>query len=262
MNQKIEIENRNQQMNWGIEMENRNWKLKLLGMFSSIGIVFLIFWILVDIFICKIDISDSDSENTNSDSENTNPKIENEIQNSGRLPGDDVEASGFAGNWNEDFDNENEIQILNLTMVEYSRPPFFNLTEAERKTIQYIVAGEAKGEPMEGKMAVAQCILHGMVKSNWSAERVRIEYQYSGWDDELENVNPEAWAEVVEAVSRVFDDGELISDKPILYFYAPKRVSSDWHESLNFSCELSNHRFFYLDEDVNADWFLNLRKDV
>ena len=101
-----------------------------------------------------------------------------------------------------------------------------------------------------------------MVKSDWSAERIRIEYQYSGWDDELENVNPEAWAEVVEAVSRVFDDGELISDKPILYFYASDITSSSWHESLNFSCELSNHRFFYLDEDVNADWFLNLRKDV
>ena len=147
-------------------------------------------------------------------------------------------------------------------MVEYSRPPFFNLTEADRKTIQYIVAGEAKGEPMEGKMAVAQCILHSMVKSNWSAERVRIEYQYSGWDDELENVNPEAWAEVVEAVSRVFDDGELISDKPILYFYAPEYSSGKWHETLEFSFELSGHRFFYLDEDVNADWFLNLRKDV
>ena len=236
-------------------MENRNWKLKLLGMFSSIGIVFLIFWILVDIFICKIDISDSDSENTN-------PKIENEIQDDGRLPGDDVEASGFAGNWNEDFDDENEIQILNLTMVEYSRPPFFNLTKAERKTIQYIVAGEAKGEPMEGKMAVAQCILHGMVKSGWSAERVRIEYQYSGWDDELENANPEAWAEVVKAVSRVFDDGELISDKPILYFYAPNVVSSSWHESLNHAVTIGGHRFFYLDKDVNADWFLNLRKDV
>ena len=236
-------------------MENRNWKLKLLGMFSSIGIVFLIFWILVDIFICKIDISDSDSKNTN-------PKIENEIQNSGRLPGDDVEASGFAGNWNEDFYNENEIEILNLTMVEYSRPPFFNLTEAERETIQYIVAGEAKGEPIEGKMAVAQCILHGMVKSGWTAEKVRIEYQYSGWDDELENVNPEAWAEVVEAVSRVFDDGELISDKPILYFYAPKHSDGKWHKTLEFAFEISGHRFFYLDEDVNADWFLNLRKDV
>lgn len=236
-------------------MENRNWKLKLLGMFSSIGIVFLIFWILVDIFICKIGISDSDSENAI-------PKIENKIQDDGRLPGDDVEASGFAGNWNEDFYNENEIEILNLAMVEYSHPPFFNLTEADRKTIQYIVAGEAKGEPMEGKMAVAQCILHGMVKSNWSAERVRIEYQYSGWDDELENANPEVWAEVVEAVSRVFDDGELISDKPILYFYAPDITSSSWHESLNHAVTIEGHKFFYLDEDVNADWFLNLRKGV
>ena len=243
-------------MNWRIEMENRNCvyghEELISGIWIGICIGLLISALIFGIFGCgfgfEIDFGKSNSEN--------------EIQNSSRLPGDDVEASGFAGNWDEDFYNENETQILDLAMVEYYRPRFFNLSDAERKTIQYIVAGEAKGEPIEGKMAVAQCILHGMVKSNWSAERVRIEYQYSGWDDELENVNPEAWAEVVEAVSRVFDDGELISDKPILYFYAPKRVSSDWHESLNFSCELSNHRFFYLDEDVNADWFLNLRKDV
>lgn len=255
MNQKIEIENRNQQMNWGIEMENRNQKLNLdfvSAFWIGIGFGFLILALIFGIFSYgfgfEIDFGKPDS------------KIE--IQNSGRLPGDDIEASGFAGNWNGNFDTENEIEILDLKMVEYSRPPFFNLTEAERKTIQYIVAGEAKGEPMEGKMAVAQCILHGMVKSNWSAERVRIEYQYSGWDDELENVNPEAWAEVVEAVSRVFDDGELISDKPILYFYAPKHSDGKWHKTLEFAFEISGHRFFYLDEDVNADWFLNLRKDV
>lgn len=258
MNQKIEIENRNQQMNWGIEMENRNYKYKFEELFSviwiGIGFGFLILALIIGIFsygfgfeirICK-----------------SNPKIENKIQDSGRIKGDNIEATGYAGNWNGNFDIENENQILDLAMVEYYRPRFFNLTEADRKTIQYIVAGEAKGEPMEGKMAVAQCILHGMVKSNWSAERVRIEYQYSGWDDELENVNPEAWAEVVEAVSRVFDDGELISDKPILYFYAPNVVSSSWHESLNHAITIGGHRFFYLDEDVNADWFLNLRKDV
>ena len=257
MNQKIEIENRNQQMNWGIEMENRNQKLNLdfvSAFWIGIGFGFLILALIIGIFsygfgfeieICK-----------------SNPKIENKIQDSGRIKGDDIEATGYAGNWNEDFDNENGIEILDLAMVEYSQPRFFNLTETDRKTIQYIVAGEAKGEPIEGKMAVAQCILNGMVKSGWSAERVRIEYQYSGWDDELENVNPEAWAEVVEAVSRVFDDGELISDKPILYFYAPDITSSSWHESLNHAVTIGGHRFFYLDEDVNADWFLNLRKDV
>ena len=243
-------------MNWGIEMENRNYKYRheelISGIWIGICIGFLILALIIGIFSYgfgfEIDFGKSDS------------KIE--IQNSGHFPGDDVEASGFAGNWNEDFDNKNEIQILDLAMVEYSRPPFFNLTETDRKTIQYIVAGEAKGEPIEGKMAVAQCILHGMVKSGWSAERVRIEYQYSGWDDELENTNSEAWAEVVEAVSRVFDDGELISDKPILYFYAPNVVSSSWHESLNHAVTIGGHKFFYLDEDVNADWFLNLRKDV
>ena len=236
-------------------MENRNWKSNLdfvSTFWIGIGFGFLILALIFGIFSYgfgfEIDFGKSDS------------KIE--IQNSGRLLGDDAEASGFAGNWNGNFDIENENQILELTMVEYSRPPFFNLTETDRKTIQYIVAGEAKGEPIEGKMAVAQCILHGMVKSDWSAECVRIEYQYSGWDDELENANPEAWAEVVEAVSRVFDDGEMISDKPILYFYAPNVVSSSWHESLNHAVTIGGHRFFYLDEDVNADWFLNLRKDV
>ena len=258
MNQKIEIENRNQQMNWGIEMENRNYKYKFEELFSviwvGIGFGFLILALVIGIFsygfgfeieICK-----------------SNPKIENKIQDSGRIKGDDIEATSYAGNWNGNFDIENENQILDLAMVEYYRPRFFNLSDAERKTIQYIVAGEAKGESIEGKMAVAQCILNGMVKSNWSAERVRIEYQYSGWDDELEKSNPEAWAEVVEAVSRVFDDGELISDKPILYFYAPNVVSSSWHESLNHAVTIGGHKFFYLDEDVNADWFLNLRKDV
>ena len=58
------------------------------------------------------------------------------------------------------------------------------------------------------------------------------------------------------------DDGELISDKPILYFYAPKYSDGKWHKTLEFAFEISGHRFFYLDEDVNADWFLNLRKDV
>ena len=237
-------------------MKNRNYKYRheelISGIWIGICIGFLILALIFGIFSYgfgfEIDFRKSNSET--------------EIQNSSRLPGDNVEALGFAGNWDEDFDNENENQILDLTMVEYSQPPFFNLTEVDRKTIQYIVAGEAKGEPIEGEMAVAQCILNGMVKSGWSAERVRIEYQYSGWDDELENTNSEAWAEVVEAVSRVFDDGELISDKPILYFYAPDITSSSWHESLNHAVTIGGHRFFYLDEDVNADWFLNLRKDV
>lgn len=240
-------------------MKNRKNKYKIVELILKIWIGFLF---LTLIFLIWLFIHDFGFDFLKSEFGFENQKSRIEIQDSDYLSGCNVEASGYAGNWDGNFDIENENQILDLAMVEYSRPRFFNLTETERKTIQYIVAGEAKGESMEGKMAVAQCILHGMVKSGWSAERVRIEYKYSGWDDELEKSNPEAWAEVIEAVSRVFDDGELISDKPILYFYAPKYSSGEWHETLEFSFELSGHRFFYLKEDESADWFLNLRKDV
>lgn len=161
------------------------------------------------------------------------------------------------GNNSEVINSKNQNQ-LDLYMTEYDKP-FYPITEDDRYVIECIVAGEAKGEPTEGKMAVAQCLLNGMVKDGLSASDVRTQYQYSGWDDELQNSNPDCWVEVCEAVSRVFDDGKFVSENPILYFYAPKWVYSRWHESLNHAVTVGGHKFFYLDEDVNADWFLNLK---
>lgn len=156
---------------------------------------------------------------------------------------------------------ESQNQYLKLYIIEYDKP-FYVITEDDRYMIECIVAGEAKGESIKGKMGVAQCLLNAMVKDGLSASDVRKEYQYSGWDDELKNLNPDCWTEVCEAVSRVFDDGEFVSENPILFFYAPKRVYSRWHESLNHAVTVGGHKFFYLDEDVNADWFLNLKGEV
>lgn len=156
---------------------------------------------------------------------------------------------------------ESQNQYLKLYIIEYDKP-FYVITEDDRYMIECIVAGEAKGESIEGKMGVAQCLLNAMAKDNLSASEVRKKYQYSGWDDELQNSNPDYWGEVCEAVSRVFNDGEFVSENPILFFYAPKRVYSRWHESLNHAVTVGDHKFFYLDEDVNADWFLNLKGEV
>lgn len=161
------------------------------------------------------------------------------------------------GNNSEVINSKNQNQ-LDLYMTEYDKP-FYPITEDDRYVIECIVAGEAKGEFIESKMAVAQCLLNAMVKDGLSASDVRKKYQYSGWDDELQNSNPDCWAKVCEAVNRVFDDGEFVSENPILYFYAPKWVYSRWHESLNHAVTVGGHKFFYLDEDVNANWFLNLK---
>ena len=156
------------------------------------------------------------------------------------------------------INSKSQNQYLDLYIIEYDKP-FYPITEDDRYVIECIVAGEAKGEPTEGKMAVAQCLLNAMAKDGLSASDVRKEYQYSGWDDGLENSNPDCWVEVCEAVNRVFDDGEFVSENPILFFYAPKKVYSRWHESLNYVTTIGGHKFFYLNEDANADWFLNLK---
>ena len=74
---------------------------------------------------------------------------------------------------------------------------------------------------------------HGKVQPS----EVRIEYKYSGW-----NENPTE--SVKEAVAAVFDRGETVVDDPILYFYAPKYTESRWHESQDFVIEVGGHRFF------------------
>ncbi len=157
---------------------------------------------------------------------------ETETENS--IPNDDIPASGYAGHFSyDDYDSM--------------------WPEYDKYVAECIVAGEAKGEPIEGKMAVAQCLKNAMIKESLSASDVRTQYQYSGWDEDLQTSNPDCWAEVCEAVTRVFDCNETVTDKPILYFYAPKRVKSSWHESLNCGLVVAGHRFFYLDEDVNAE---------
>ena len=113
---------------------------------------------------------------------------------------------------------------------------------------------------MEGKMAVTQCLLNSMKKENCDAKQVRKIYQYSGWKTNLNIESPENWAEVKEAVNRVFDEGGFVSENPILFFYAPKYSSGKFHRTLPHDQIIGGHSFHYLEEDVNADWFKELQK--
>ena len=140
--------------------------------------------------------------------------------------------------------------------------PFFEISNEDRDTICYIMAGEPGYESLEGKMAVAQSLLNAIKKENKSAKQIKKLYKYSGWKTNLENQNPEMWAEVVEAVNLVFDDGKTVTDKPILFFYAPKYCSGAWHKTLPQATVIGGHSFHYLDSDLSADWFVELRGEM
>lgn len=137
------------------------------------------------------------------------------------------------------FESENE--MYNIPAAEssvYDGPiVYYEISAEDRRVLECVVQGEAGGESLEGKMWVATCLLNAMRREgDVSAEYVRVQYQYAGWSD---NVSDDA----IRAVSRVFDDGEIMHET-VLWFYNPKRVASNWHESQQFVAEIGGHRFF------------------
>lgn len=129
--------------------------------------------------------------------------------------------------------------------------PFYPLTDYERWLVESIVAGESGIEPYWGKVAVASCILNACLLEDERPEEIQTMYGYAGWKpiEEFESECMAAYGntkftdEVREAVSQVFDNGEVLNSE-ILWFYAPKYSSGSWHRTQKFVIEISNHRFY------------------
>lgn len=129
-----------------------------------------------------------------------------------------------------------------------------NLTEDDRWFIESVMAGECAYESYKGKLAVAQCYFDAMIKGGLTAREVKEVYQYAGWNPDLDKQDRKMYIEVMDAVHDIFDMGQFVTEKPILFFYAPRWCTSEWHENQEFEMEIGGHRFFYLTEDENAEW--------
>lgn len=113
----------------------------------------------------------------------------------------------------------------------------YPLTDADRDVVERVVMAEAGGESFEGQMLVAQCILNAAEKRGVDPSEAVVLYSYT-------KSRPEPTQRVKDAVAAVFDRGETVVDEPILYFYNPALVTSDFHESQIFVIEEGGHRFF------------------
>lgn len=114
---------------------------------------------------------------------------------------------------------------------------FFELTAEERTLIEQVVSAESRGEPYDGQVAVAQCILNACLKDGTRPEAVLKKYHYT-------TARVEPTSSVLRAVAAVFDRGEGVTDEPIIYFYNPALASGEFHETQIFVIEIQNHRFF------------------
>ena len=119
-----------------------------------------------------------------------------------------------------------------------SATPRYALTVSERDIVERVVMAEAGGEGFDGQRLVAQCILNTAEAMDMRPDEVvTAPNQYA-------SPAAEASQEVKDAVSAVFDDGDMVTDEPIRFFYAPKYIYSAWHESKEFVLEHGGHRFF------------------
>lgn len=116
--------------------------------------------------------------------------------------------------------------------------PRYALTVSERDIVERVVMAEAGGEGFDGQRLVAQCILNTAEAMDMRPDEVVIA------PNQYASPAAEASQEVKDAVSAVFDDGDMVTDEPIRWFYNDKLVYSEWHEGKRFVMYFGNHKFF------------------
>ena len=119
--------------------------------------------------------------------------------------------------------------------------PFFYISDDERYAIACIIAGEAYNSGMDLKTAVAQTIYIAMKIEDCRLNGVI--NRYDGYRDRSV-IEDRVWQECQEAISQIFDRGEMAVDEPIEFFYAPQYCTSNWHESLKYVTTIGGCRFF------------------
>lgn len=108
-----------------------------------------------------------------------------------------------------------------------------------------VVGAEARGEPFEGMLAVAQCIKDAADASGVTPEEIVKDLGY-GYAAPVGREVLDGMEAVNEACLQVFANGARATDEPIEFFYSTRNGGySAWHEAeLRFVMQIGDHRFF------------------
>ena len=120
----------------------------------------------------------------------------------------------------------------------------YELTDEERIAVECAVMCEAGGEEVRGQMMVAQCILDGAQRNGISVIDSIAKYQVASTS------YSRVTEQVKESVSRVFDDGERVTEEKADLWYNPALVQSSWHEQQHYVITIGLHRFFWMNDDT------------
>ena len=217
-----------------------NHKLRIVGSVSLICLAVLVFGIMS----YRSHMADSAVEIA---------QTQSEVTYSGDAWPDEIAGPAMAHETAAILDAENDAEAKHITAesTDSTAPAIYydsgyELTDYERMTVERIVMCEAGGEGERGQMMVAQCILEGLLRYDYSIEEYIRNYKvmltsYSNVTDEVRT-----------SVSRVFDDGERVIEERADLWYNPAITASEWHEAQEYVITIGSHRFFWMIDDTHT----------
>ena len=143
---------------------------------------------------------------------------------------------------NHNVKNVFEANYINRTAKAKSRK---QISSKERDLIANIVHGESRGEPYEGKVAVASVILNRLDHPNFPKTVEDVIYQknaFSCIDQKFSDIKPDQ--EAYKAVDDALSGNDPTQNA--LFFYNPRAASSKWMKNTYKSntITIGNHVFF------------------
>lgn len=133
-----------------------------------------------------------------------------------------------------------ELELYNnKTKIVFSSKEEFNCLA---ENIYY----ESRGEPLMGKIAVAQTVFNRAESGRWGksfCSVVHAPYQFSWTLKDKKKPSGKDWKESVHA-AKLFVDGFRIKDLEKTDHYHSKNVNPSWNEKMKSTAKIGNHLFF------------------
>jgi N-acetylmuramoyl-L-alanine amidase len=140
----------------------------------------------------------------------------------------------------EETQTPEETQTEEESVPENSVSPVYDKyahAAGERELLERIVAGEARGEPYEGMIAVAEVVLNRAALWDMTPMEVMTSSGfYTGYDGPISD-------DVRHAVTDALA-GIKVFNEPVTHFHEAS-ITPYWAKSKTFVMQLGNHKFFY-----------------
>lgn len=147
--------------------------------------------------------------------------------------------------------NKSNESALDLVKANHDKFPSLykeeiNVSDQDKELMARLVSAEAKGEPYEGKVAVAEVIINRVEHDQFpdTVEEVvfeRVSGTYAFSPVQNGEINKPADEESIEAVEQAINVSE--NDSNAVYFYNPDIATDKWILSRQVTKTIGNHRF-------------------